>query len=141
MPVSGPKPKPEGQRRHRVKPAFDWVEVPDRPFTDAPDLPARPDGKPWLKRTEAWWSAISTMPHCVLWTDSDWSYAIDAALVAAALHAGDLRAAAPLERREKVMGTTVDYRRDIRVRYVTDEVDEPVVEMESYRDRLTRSSA
>ncbi len=39
------------------------------------------------------------------------------ALVAAAFHGGDTRSAAELRQREKVLGTTMDSRRDLRIRY------------------------
>lgn len=119
MPVTGRKPKPPGQARHRVQPVHDWTEVVDEPFTSGPKLPARRlEGRAWPTRTKAWWTAVSSMPHCVLWSPSDWQFAIDTALVAAEFHDGDVKSAVELRNREKVMGTTVDYRRDIRVRYV-----------------------
>jgi hypothetical protein len=64
------------------------------------------------------------MPHCVLWTDTDWQYAIDTAVVAAAFHRGDVRAAAELRNREKLLGTTFDTRRALRIRYVDAEAEE-----------------
>lgn len=228
MPMSGSKPKPRDQIRHRVKPVLGWTDVVDVPYTGAvPALPARPrqsqgprPPKPWRplgdmgtalwKRTwltagsaavdaEAllvlceqmdervalrlevleynnwrtrtalraldqqvaaglnalglatartvpsqwpaetlrWWETVSHMPHCVLWTDADWRFAIDSALVAATLHCGDVRAAAELRQREKIMGTTGDARRDLRIRYVdavADNADSATVTaMDTYR--------
>ncbi len=138
MPVAGRKPKPAGQARHRVQPVHDWSEVPNVPFEGGPDLPAtRLGDRPWPGRTLDWWAAVSTMPHCVLWSPSDWQYAIDTALVAAEFHGGDTRAATELRNREKVLGTTADYRRDIRVRYVDPaaEVEKPaeVTSLDEYR--------
>lgn len=72
----------------------------------------------WPAATRRWWRAVSTMPHCATWHDSDWQYAIDSASVAAAFHSGDMRWAGELRARERVMGTTADARRDLRVRYV-----------------------
>lgn len=82
----------------------------------------------WPARTRAWWAAVSVMPHCATWDDTDWSFAIDTAVIAAAFHAGDLRLAAELRHRERLMGTTADARRDLRIRYVDD--DGAVVEAE-----------
>jgi hypothetical protein len=209
MPVAGRKPKPEGQKRNRMKPTYEWVEVVDEPFEGGPSLPRMPrppkpkeapapprplgthglelwrsgwrrqSGEPidvdallvlceqmdervalrvrvirdgdwraraslraldaqvtaglkalgvdpsapgrlteWPAETKRWWAAISSMPHCRLWTDADWQHAIDTAYIAAAFHAGDMRLAAELRAREKVMGTTADARRDLRIRYV-----------------------
>lgn len=75
----------------------------------------------WPAETRRWWRAVSRMPHASLWTDSDWQYALDTACVAAAFHAGDARMAAELRQREKVLGTTQDARRDLRLRYVEPE--------------------
>lgn len=216
MPVSGRKPKPDGQKRNRVKPTYQWVEVPDEPYAGpVPELPAQPrrsDGPPppqpsrplgrigkalwertwrsagsapvdaeallvlceqqdervalrvkvlqdnhwrsrsalraldqqiaaglsalglassrsvppeWPEETLRWWEAVSRMPHCVLWTEADWQFAIDTARVAAAFHAGDVRVSTELRQRERILGTTTDARRDLRIRYV-----EPVEESE-----------
>lgn len=143
MPVGGRKPKPEGQRRNHHPLVNDWLEVEDVPFVGGPKLPAkRPDGTPWPAATRAWWRAVSTMPHAALWGPSDWSFALDTAHVAAGLHGGDLRQAAELRQREKVLGTTADARRDLRVRYVgAGEVDEEedtsgLALIEDYRRRI-----
>lgn len=126
MPITGRKPKPEGQKRNRVKPTHDWTEVLDQPFTGGPKLPRqRPDGKAWPRRTKDWWQTVSTMPHCSLWTDSDWSFALDTAFMAAQYHEGDIKGiAAAFLAREKVMGTTMDFRRDLRIRYVQEESEQ-----------------
>ena len=66
------------------------------------------------------------MPHCILWSASDWQFALDTAAVAAPFHAGeDLRPAlaTELRNREKLLGTTWDMRRDLRIRYVPAPVD------------------
>jgi hypothetical protein len=142
MPVTGRKPKPEGQKRNRVKPVYDWVEVKDVPFSEPHKLAPCPRwlGR-WPEATKRWWKLISTMPHCVLWSESDWSFAQDTALVAARFHEGDMRAAAELRNREKVLGTTVDYRRDLRIRYVSEVEDDEaspatVTQMDRYRQQM-----
>jgi hypothetical protein len=224
MPVTGRKPKPEGQKRNRVRPTYDWVEVPDEPFTGAPPLPRTP-GKPrgegkapaparplgqaglslwtatwkasrrvidadslqvlceqmdervalrlrvlrnndwrdraalrmidgqvmaglanldldghqanrpaqWPAETKRWWKAVSTMPHCALWAEADWQFAFDTAVIASAFHAGDLRLAGELRAREKVLGTTADARRDLRIRYVSSDA----TDAESDADRAS----
>ena len=79
------------------------------------------------------------MPHCVLWADSDWSFALDTAILSAHFHRGDLKVAAELRQREKIIGTTVDARRDLRIRYVPAEQGEErasVTAIEDYRKRL-----
>lgn len=207
MPVTGRKPKPRGQIRHRVPPVHEWTEVLDEPFDGGPPLPRAPARPPtleppeptralaaaglelwertwrastsppdadrllqlceqvderqglrrrvletaswrdrnslrhldaqinagfvaladeqderrpatWPAATKRWWRALSRLPHCALWTDADWQFAADTALLVASYHAGDLRLANEIRTRERIMGTTADARRDLRIRYV-----------------------
>lgn len=82
------------------------------------------------------------MPHCVLWTDSDWEFAVDTAFVHASFVSGDLRQAAELRNRDKLLGTTFDSRRDLRIRYVDhlttkDVADGDVSAIDDYRTMLS----
>lgn len=135
MPASGRKPNTGQAVRHRVKPVHDWSEVDAVPFEGAPSLTGRPS-----KAVAQWWAAISTMPHCVLWDASDWQFAMDTSRIAAAFYRGNLKVATELRQREKIMGTTVDARRDLRIRYVPPAIEAPagVTAIDEYRDRLTR---
>ena len=143
MPIAGRKPK-ANPRNHNA-PVVEWTEVLDVPFVGGPRLPRqRVGGRPWPTRTKAWWKAISTMPHCVRWSDADWSFAIDTAMLAAEFHDnGTSAAAAELRQREKILGTTMDARRDLRIRYLQpdtgpppddDEPVAPVTQLEDYRE-------
>lgn len=139
MPLPGTKPAETKRRRN--KDTHEWVEIDAVPYEGAPKLPkTQPNGNPWHPWTQDWWKAISRMPHCVLWDESDWRFAFETALVAAVLHSGDVRAATELRNREKVLGTTVDFRRDLRIRYVTPAatVPEGVTALDEYRRMLDR---
>ncbi len=120
MPVPGPAPKPSNQLRRRNRPTHEWLEVLNVPFTAGPDLPSRlPDGRAWPAWTRRWWGVVSSMPHCSTWSASDWEFAFDtAALKAQFLIAGNAASAAEIRNRERVLGTTADYRRGLRIRYV-----------------------
>ncbi|AII28149.1 minor tail protein [Mycobacterium phage Sparky] len=120
MAVTGRKPKPEGTTVHRNKVVHDWIEVENIPFTDGPKLPPRRNnGRPWDKRTRQKWDAWRTMPHCSLWSSAEWDFALDSIELAALFHeSGETKYATELRNREKVLGTTMDYRRDLRIRYV-----------------------
>ena len=137
MAVAGAKPKADREQvRHRVPQAegTEWREVVEVPFEGAPPLPPRDDpeygeGKPpalmgqgmrWPKSTERWWKAISRMPHCALWLDADWAYAIDTAETHARFAEGwrGCASGAELRMRERRLGLTHDDRRDLRIRYV-----------------------
>jgi hypothetical protein len=139
VPVVGTKPKPDGQKRNRVKPTFDWIDVPDVPYAGKPPVAAKQD---WPAATKRWWRVVSRMPHCVLWTDGDWQFAFDTGLIAAVFHGGDMRVATELRQREKILGTTGDARRDLRIRYVAapsdvdGEDDATVTAMADYRAML-----
>jgi hypothetical protein len=81
------------------------------------------------------------MPHCVLWDEDDWQFAFDTALVAANFHAGQMARANELRTREKIMGTTLDARRDLRIRYVEETAKQErasVTAIQDYRRELER---
>ena len=141
MAVSGRKPKPRGQAVNRSKPTHEWTEVPDTLFMNAPPLPeVRGNGQEWKERALHKWAVWSTMPHCVLWTESDWQFAIDTLELVSQFYSGkpSTMLATEIRNREKVMGTTVEYRRDLRIRYVDsvadEKPDEPVTRLDDYRD-------
>jgi hypothetical protein len=135
MPVTGRKPKEGGAIRHRVKPTHDWTEVPGVPYEDGPEL----DGR-WSAKVLAWWDSIRRMPHCVLWDESDWKFAMDTAYVVKAYYGGNIKAAAELRQREKIMGKTYDARRDLRIRYVEPAIDAPagISAIDEYRKMLQK---
>jgi len=148
MPVAGRKPKADrSQVRHRNPSAHDWTEVPDVRFERGPELPERCRVDPetgqtlsvaWPPRTEVWWATVSAMPHCVLWSAADWEFAFDTAEIHARFVEGEK--AAELRIREKLLGTTLDARRDLRIRYVapkaaaTSAETGGVVRLDDYRE-------
>ncbi|MDM7488721.1 hypothetical protein QT969_10500 [Rhodococcus sp. CSLK01-03] len=146
MAVPGRQPVPASQKRFRGKSDIDWVEVQDVPYTgERPELPitrtvVTKDGQidvELLELTRKWWDTITRMPHCALWTDSDWMFALSTAIVADAAFCGIASAAVELRNREKVLGTTADFRRGLRIRYVSvEEQPEPakVTNIDRYRD-------
>lgn len=75
--------------------------------------------------TRQWWRTVSRVPHAVLWTASDWQFALATALVADDFHHGPTTAAVELRQREKILGVTGDARRDLRIRYVPPVDDDP----------------
>lgn len=146
MAIAGRKPAASGQTRHRVKPSTEWTEVPNVPYSgEVPELPGdrtiltrEGQGQVTLQPlTLQWWKSVSSMPHCILWAPSDWMFALTTATVADAAFCGISSAATELRNREKVMGTTVEYRRDLRIRYVDADVkveSAEVTNIADYRD-------
>lgn len=112
--IPGRKPKDDDRKVTRHPLTHDWMDVPEVPFAgERPVLPRVGAA------TREWWERVSTMPHCLLWQPSDWGFALDTArLHAAYCRKGGERFAGELRNREKVMGTTLEARRDLRIRYV-----------------------
>lgn len=128
--------KPNDRAVNKSKSTIDWTEVENVAYSGSvPELPMtrtyiNPKGEiqevPIERRTREWWEAITKMPHCILWQPSDWQFALDTAMVHASATHGSVTAMAELRQREKIMGTTVDARRDLRIRYVDPQVMELV---------------
>lgn len=126
MGLPGRKPAASAPR-HRVQPVHDWTDVPDVPFTgpwpvELPDgrTIVTKDGQEWVElqaATVSWWETIRTMPHCVLWTESDWQFAVATAIVADMAFCGGVGAMTELRQREKTLGTTHEARIGLRIRY------------------------
>jgi len=139
MPLPGPEPN--ATRRRRNKDQHQWIEVEDTPFDGAPKLPKK-RGR-WSAWTLRWWHAVSTMPHCVLWAESDWQFAFDTALIHAAFVGGKTGAASELRHRERIMGMSRDARMRLRIRYVEPAEEEEslsVVAIEDYKRSLQGES-
>lgn len=138
MPVTGRKPKPPGEAVNPNKPVHGWTEVENIPFTEGPSLPTeRLKGEPWPARTRDKWDAWRTMPHAKLWTQADWDFALDSIELAARFHeGGTVGLATELRNRERVLGTTADFRRDLRIRYVEPKPVQlaAVVQADDFRD-------
>ena len=147
MAVAGRKAKPEDERRNRMPPTHEWTEVENVPY-DGP-VPALPQRwrfdevslehvrARYPARTLAWWAVISRMPHCVLWTNADWQYALDVVETHARFVEGTN--GTELRIREKQLGVTMDARRDLRIRYVEPRAEltgrpGEVVNLDDYRD-------
>lgn len=133
--VAGRKPKEPEARVNRMPPTHEWVEVPHVPYKGK-----RPRMPYSNAMTRAWWDAVSKMPHCALWEPADWQFALDTAAIHAQFAEGDMKVAGELRIREKVMGTTLDARRDLRIRYIDpngeEKQEEPPTIDEGRRARL-----
>lgn len=124
MALRGPDSK---AMKHGRTPTADWIEVPDVPYEGPwPELPKLPGRQRWNDLAKRWWDTIRVMPHCALWDDADWLYAVETAYmkhfyfrdVADDETKGTTSAATELRRREDVLGTTMEARRKLRIRYV-----------------------
>jgi hypothetical protein len=140
MAVAGRKPiEDRSQARNRMPQAegTEWREVVDVPFEAGPPLPPRTQAvstedpmferrvelgldREWPEWTTRWWDAIRRMPHCALWSPTDWEAAFSVAEAHARFVEGwkGCATGAELRIKEKALGTTHDARRDLRIRYV-----------------------
>lgn len=142
MAARGPKPT-DGPTVFRGQAMTDWVEVENVPFEDAPELPERTplaiieDGvqmwinREWPKETLRKWRAWSQMPHCALWTESDWEYLFDCLEIDAAWKENTSRVGlgTELRTREQRLGITAEDRRNLRIRYVEPKAPKPALKI------------
>lgn len=120
--------KPQEIKRNRNPETYEWLEVVNTPYTgDKPSLPDHATlmsrggntyDMPWLPEVERWWEVMCRMPHCIHWTESDWEFALATTPIAQQAWMGNTGASAELRIRESKMGTTMDSRRDLRIKYV-----------------------
>lgn len=137
----------------------EWTEIPNTPYSGPSlDLPELEGG--WYREVEQWWEITRAMPHCVLWSQMDWQYALYTAYMWQDwwknFHSERTvfaNKSTEIRRREDQMGTTMEARRKLRIRYVDAEPVEDekpeaptgtgakVTDIKSRRDRMTKSAA
>ncbi len=123
MAVRGPAGK---SVKHGHTPSAEWTEVANVPYQGpSPDLPKLSGRKKWSELVAQWWEQVRVMPHCVNWGAGDWQFGLETALMKDAFwkeySEGEMKStmATEIRRREAMMGTTVEARRQLRIRYVT----------------------
>jgi len=129
----------------------EWTEVPNTPFTGpSPELS---DDVDWDPRVRSWWQMVRRMPHAVLWSEMDWHEALVTAYMwqdwysdffaEGSIHANK---STEIRRRCDNLGTSMEARRKLRIRYVdteepdaaaqADESGAKVTDIKSRRKRL-----
>ncbi len=106
----------------------DWTEVVDEPFLEGAkrELPKLPSRRRWNDHVVRWWENVRIMPHCALWTETDWMFAIETAIEKHEYYAADpderkTTQATEIRRREDMLGVSLEARRKLRIRYVDPE--------------------
>lgn len=113
----GPPPKNPDQRARRNKDPLP-LRVIEAEATPQPPLPASaPDGEPWPAQTREWWRMWSMSPLAREFTDSEWSFLLDTAVIHARLWSGDSKAAAELRLRVDQFGMTPTSRARLRITF------------------------
>lgn len=122
MAVPGREPHPDRSAVVNRNEVLDWTEVTDEPFEQGQERKL-PDHQSWHNNTYRWWRRLRVMPHARLWTETDWQFAEDTAILKDILYRAEVKQgiagiATECRRREDQMGTTIEARRKLRIRYV-----------------------
>lgn len=112
-PAPGQGAKPDDQRRRRNAPASEQFEVitPDGKL-HGPELP---DTHEWPEATLAWWKTWRTSAMASKFTETDWSFLLDTAVLHAEFWLGDRKLAAELRLRVAKFGGTLEDRARLKV--------------------------
>ena len=98
---------PSERSRNRNPKTYDWAPVENIPFDGpSPELPRKGGRQRWHAETRAWWEAVRRMPHCRLWTETDWRFALETAVLVEEFWRGESSRAAELRLRSAKLGLT-----------------------------------
>lgn len=107
----GPAPKDPGERRRRNRPDELTVVQPDA-VERGPELP---EGIDWPDATRAWWETWRQAPQAQTFTDTDWSFLLDTAILHMEFWDGDRSVAAELRLRTAKFGATPEDRARLKI--------------------------
>lgn len=113
--MPGPLRKPDDQRARRNKDVIPFKVVERRPEPQ-PELPPIVD---WHIQTELWWMVWGRDPLAAEFTDLEWSYLIETAMIVNEFWNGDMRLAGELRMRAAKFGVTPEDRARLRIQVVT----------------------
>lgn len=118
----GPAPKPAGRR---VRTSKDPVPSTVLPFQRA-EAPELPEGVEWHPQTQKWWAMWKRSAQAANFTESDWSFLEDTALMHHAMWSkGQWTLAAEVRLRVAKFGATPEDRARLRMVFAdADEKDE-----------------
>lgn len=107
----GPAPKDPSQRRRRNTPAPVEVVTPD----GEQHGPPLPDTHDWPKATLDWWETWRTCALASKFTDTDWSFLLDTAVLHADFWLGNRSVASELRLRAAKFGATPEDRARLKI--------------------------
>lgn len=107
----GPAPKDPSERRRRNA-APETVKLAADGKSHGPDLPADID---WPDATRAWWGTWRTSAQAQTFTDTDWSFLLDTAILHMEFWDGDRSVAAELRLRAAKFGATPEDRARLKI--------------------------
>ena len=109
----GPAPKDPSERIRRNADPSPSMFVEADGKIHGPDLPYTDDG--WPAPTRDWWETWRRSPQASAFTDTDWSFLLDTALLHAAFWRGASGLAPELRLRVAKFGATVEDRARLRI--------------------------
>ena len=113
----GPAPKDPAKRRRRNVDPVPTTVVASDDVVRGPELPASYD---WPRQTREWWETWRSSPQATAFTDTDWGFLLDTALLHAELWAGNAAVASELRLRVAKFGATPEDRARLRM-----QIEEP----------------
>ena len=116
----GPAPKPAAERvRRNLDVPLSATVSPDDAVRgpDLPELGDDAEGNPrgWPRQTRRWWETWRKAPQSQTFTDTDWDFLLETALIHRAFTLGDLKQAAELRLRVAKFGATPEDRMRLRL--------------------------
>lgn len=108
----GPAPKDPAERRRRNADPTPTVVIEADGKAYGPDLP---DGFEWPAPTLAWWNTWRESAQAQTFTDTDWSFLVDTAVLHAEFWLGNRALAAELRLRAAKFGATPEDRARLRI--------------------------
>lgn len=111
MPGRGPAPKdPSERRRRNAAEPLTVVNADD--LERGPDLP---EGIDWPDATREWWATWRRSPQAQTFTDTDWSFLLDTAILHMEFWDGDRSVAGELRLRAAKFGATPEDRARLKI--------------------------
>lgn len=86
--------------------------------------PKLPKWHDWHPQTKSWWAMWARFPLACDFTESDWAFLLDTALLQDAFYSGDLKQAAEIRLRVAKFGQTVEDRARLKVTFANASVAE-----------------
>lgn len=117
----GPAPKPEDQRAGKSAPPVPITHLGLRPAKQ----PALPRSVEWPAQTRKWWAMWRRSAQAQLFTDTDWDFLLDTALLHREVWLGDLRALQELRLRVAKLGATPEDRLRLRMQLAPEAETQP----------------
>ena len=123
---SGTRSRENDQRRDEASLTKVAPDDAERGF-DLPDLEPDVLGAPrtWPAMTRRWWTRWRKSPQAQTFTDTDWDFLLETALIHRAFILGDLKQAAELRLRVSKYGATPEDRMRLRLQIATPDAPKP----------------